>query len=121
MKFLTVVLILAAAAGAGWCYYFGPYYIDEFKMQDVVGTAALTWGAYNEERAHVELKDQMRIRGVGEYLTPEQCTFYEDVGETKVVDCDWYVDVYLPFEAGRRIKFRVAYAAEPNASKATKR
>lgn len=121
MKFLTVVLIVAAAAGAAWCYYFGPYYLDEYRMQDVVATTALTWAAYSEDRAHVELKDQMRLREVGSYLTPEQCTFYEDVGETKVIDCDWYVDVFLPGDNGRRIKFKVAYAAAPGANKATKR
>lgn len=118
MKFLTVVLIIAAAIGAGWAYYFGPYYMDEYRMTDVVGTAALTWGAYNEDRAHVELKDQMRLREVGEYLTPEECTFYEDVGNTHVVDCSWYVDVQLPFDNGRRLNFRVAYSAAPGATKA---
>jgi len=43
------------------------------------------------------------------------------VGETKVVDCDWYVDVFLPGDNGRRLKFKVIYAAAPGDTKATKR
>ncbi len=121
MKFLTVVLIIAAAAAAGWCYYFGPYYLDEFRMNDVVGSAALSWTAYSEDRAHETLRQEMQHRGVGEYLTTEDCNFYTDVGDTKVVDCSWYVDVQLPGNQGRRLNFRVAYAAAPGATSAEKR
>ncbi len=121
MKFMTVVLILLATAGLGWAYYFGPYYVDYFKMHDVAATGALNWSAYNESHAREEVRMQMNQRKIGEYLTPDQCTFYQDVGDTKVVDCEWYVDVYLPGDSGRRVNFSVVYAAEPGAVKATQR
>lgn len=121
MKFTTVVLILLVAAAGGWAYYFGPYYVDYFKMQDVTASAALNWTAYSEAHAREELRTEMKRRNVGEYLTPEVCTFFEDVGETKVVDCEWYVDVYLPGDKGRRLEFSVVYAAEPGATRATRR
>lgn len=111
MRFLTVVLLAAVLVGLGWYYYFGSYYIDAFKMNDVVGTSALTWTAYNQVRAQNELKDQLKRREIPEYLTPEQCTFYEEPEGAKVVDCQWVVDVEVPMLGERRLKFRVAKAA----------
>ena len=107
MRILTPVLTIAVLAGLAWCYIFGPYYVDDYRMQDVVGTTALTWAAYDETRAHHELVAQLRDREIPEYLTPESCSFYEDVGEVKVVDCQWMVDVYIPYtDVVRRLSFR---------------
>ena len=40
MRFLTYVLIVAVALGVGWAWLFGPYWIDYYKMQDVVAAGA---------------------------------------------------------------------------------
>lgn len=112
MKFLSVVLIVAAIIGAGWAWFFAPYYIDAWKMQDVVGSSALSWAAFTENKARIQLHDEMRRREIPDYLTEDKCTFYEDVGDVKVVDCDWYVDVYPPLMSPRRVRFRVARAAD---------
>ena len=114
MRFLTAVLLVAALLGVGWYYYFGSYYIDAFKMNDVVGSAALSWTAYTQLRAQNELKDELKRREIPEYLTPEQCTFYEEPAGAKVVDCQWIVDVEVPVLGERRLKFRVAKAAVGN-------
>lgn len=112
MKLLTPVLIIAALLGLGWCYYFGPYYIDAYKMKDVAGTAAISWAAFNEEKGHNELGQELKRREIPEYLTVENCSFYERPGDVKVVECTWYVDVYLPFtETARRLSFRVEQSA----------
>lgn len=114
MKIGTVLLLLAAIVGGGWSYYFGIHHVQAYKMNDVVGTAALTWVALGETRAHQKLDEELRRREIPEYVTPENCTFYEDAGE-KTVECSWVVDVYLPFVAdGRRMRFRVAKTALAN-------
>lgn len=114
MRFLSVVLLVAVLIGLGWSYYFGSYYVDAFKMNDVVGSAALSWTAYTQQRAQNELKDQLKRREIPEYLTPEQCTFYEEPEGAKVVDCQWHVDVEVPLMGERRLRFRVAKAANGN-------
>lgn len=112
MRFLTVVLIVAAVAGAGWAWLFGPYYVDAWKMQDVAGTAVLSWAAFDETRGRMELADQLRKREIPDYLTPDACKFYKEPGEVKVVDCVWTVDVYLPVvDQARRLSFQVTQAA----------
>lgn len=114
MRFLTVVLLVALAAGAGWAWLVGPYYLDAWKMEDVVGSAALMWAAQNEDRARVQLRDEMQRRTVGPYITPDLCTFYEDPGNVKVVDCSWYVDVDIPAMGPRRFRYRVMKSASPD-------
>ncbi|MFZ5476361.1 MAG: hypothetical protein ACOZNI_06250 [Myxococcota bacterium] len=115
MKLSTFLLLVAAVAGAGWCWLFGPFYWDHFKMSDVVGTTALTWAAYNEERARAEFKHQLKQRGIPDYLTIEACAFHEGAGGLKVVDCRWYVDVVIPFtDSARRLNFQVLKTATPD-------
>ena len=114
MRFLTVVLLVALAAAAGWGWYFGPYFVDAWKMEDIAGTAAITWSALGEDKGHAKLSEEMRRREIPAYLTEDKCTFYEDAGQMKVVDCDWYVDVYPPLITPRRLKFRVTKASDAN-------
>lgn len=113
MRFLTVVLIVALLAGVAWAVVVGPYYLDAWKMEDVAGNAAASWAAYDEQRGRTKLRDEMRIRKVGEYLTEDLCTFYEDATKVKVVDCSWYVDVEFPvIGVARRYRFRVTKSAD---------
>lgn len=114
MRFLTVVLLAALAAGIGWGVIFGPYYIDAWKMEEVAGSAAASWAAYNEEKGRYQLIDEMKRREIPEYLTPDKCNFYEDADQSKIVDCNWYVDVYPPLVEPRRLKFHVTRAAGPD-------
>lgn len=111
MRVLSIILIIAAILGLGWAWIFGPYHIDAWKMGDVAGSAAMSWAAFNEEKGRYQLVDEMKRREIPDYLTPDKCTFYEDAGGVKVVDCDWYVDVYPPFSEPRRLKFKVVRAA----------
>lgn len=111
MRFLTFVLLVAALAGAGWVWLFGPYWVDYYKMKEVVGSAALSWAAFNEPRGRQELAYGLRQREIPDYLTPEACTFYVENGD-KVVDCAWTVDVVIPLvDDARRLHFQVIEAA----------
>ncbi len=115
MRFLTLVLILAAAAGAGWVWLFGPYWIDAYRMNDVAGSAALSWAAFDEPRGRMELAQELRRREIPDYVTPDQCRFYLEPGDLKVVDCAWTVDVYLPVvDQTRRLSFQVVKSATPD-------
>lgn len=117
MKSGSVVLLLLAAGGAGWMYYFGRHHLDAYLMNDVVGTSARTWESFGAVRARQKLDEELRRRNLPGYITPEQCTFAEEPGDVKLVDCAWSVDVYLPFVAeGRRLRFRVAKAVNPDGS-----
>lgn len=111
MRVLSFLLIVALAAGCGWAYIFGPYYLDAWKMQDVVGSAALSWSAFTEEKGRAQLREELQRREIPGYFTEDKCTFYEEPDGMKVVDCEWYVDVYPPLVAPRRLKFSVAKAA----------
>ncbi len=112
MRFTTIVLVVAVIAGLGWAWLFGPYYVDAYKMNDVAGTAVLSWAAFDEPRGRIELADQLRKREIPDYLTPEACRFYMEAGNVKVVDCQWTADVYLPLvEQARRLSFQVKKSA----------
>jgi len=112
MRFLTYVLIVAALAAAGWAWYFGPYFVDSYKMQDVVGSAALSWAAFSEEKGKAQLAAELKRREIPDYLTPDACIFYMEPGGLKVVDCEWTVDVYLPVvDQARRLSFQVVKSA----------
>jgi hypothetical protein len=112
MRFLTYVLIVAALAAGGWVWFFGPYWIDSYKMQDVVGSAVLSWAAFDEGKGKAELAAELKRREIPDYLTPDACSFYLESGGVKVVDCAWTVDVYLPLvDQARRLSFQVVKSA----------
>jgi hypothetical protein len=108
MRFLTGVLIVAGLAALAWAWLFGPYWLDYFRMKDVVGSAALSWSAFDEARGRMELAQGLRKREIPDYLTPDACDFYQDPGGIKVVDCGWTVDVMIPgLDSARRLHFDV--------------
>lgn len=112
MRWMTILLVVAALFAAGWAWLFGPYWIDYYKMQDIVGTTTLTWAAFDEPRAHSELAEGLRKREIPAYLTPEACSFYMEAGGLKVVDCAWAVEVAIPVvDQRRRLAFRVKKSA----------
>jgi len=112
MRIASLLLMIAAAAGAGWLFFFGGAHITAWKMQDVVGSAALSWNSLGETRGRQQLEEEMRRREIPAYLTKEQCTFYEEAGGAKTVECSWFVDVHMPLVGGRRVRFRVAKRAD---------
>ena len=109
MRLLTFVLILAAVLALGWAWLFGPYWIDYFKMKTIVGTAALSWSAYDMERGKRELAHLLRAEHIPEYLTPDACKFYEaKINQEKTVDCAWTVEVAMPLHLEpRRLHFSI--------------
>lgn len=110
MKNLISLLLLAAAlVGGVWLIYFGPYYKDELVMEEVTQTVALTWAAYNQQRAASELESQLRQEGI-DYITPEHCDL-KQMGDEYYVSCAWQVDVYPPLVGGRRLDFAVESVA----------
>lgn len=112
MKLFTVLGILLVLVAGGWAFFFGPYYVDSLKMEDVAGSAALTWVAFDEAKGRAELAEQLRRREIPDYFTPESCRFYGAPGDQKVVDCAWTVDVYLPVvDQTRRLSFHVKKTA----------
>lgn len=112
MRWTTFLLLLAALAGLGWCWLFGPYYVDAWKMEDVAGSAVLSWANYNKGKGEQELARGLRDREIPEYLTPQACDFYEEPEQVKTVDCAWFVDVQIPVvDQARRLKFRVVKSA----------
>lgn len=112
MKPLPLLLFLAALAAAAWAWFFGPYYLDAVKMEDVAGSAVLSWAAFDEGRGRSELAEELRRREIPDYLTPDACKFYKQGGGEKVVDCSWTVDVYLPvIDHTRRLAFQVVQVA----------
>lgn len=113
-NFVGFLMIVGLAFGGGWCYYFAGYYIDGYKMEDVCGTAALTWVAYADKaRAQQTLGVELERRGIDENPSAEDCDFYEE-GSNKVVQCHWQVDVYPPVGGARRLKFDVKRIATPD-------
>ncbi len=97
MKLGTLVLWLLLVLGAGWLWFFAPYYVDWIKMGEAAGDAALTWQAFGKKRGEDELVIRMKERGLPDYLHPGLCSFDEIPGDgSKQVYCSWDVDVYLP-------------------------
>lgn len=112
MRLSSFLLLLAALAGVGWAWIFGPYYVDAWKMEDVVGTAVLSWANLNRARGEEELASGLRDREIPDYLNPQACDFYEEGSGFKTVDCAWFVDVHVPVvDQTRRLKFRVVKTA----------
>lgn len=106
---ISLLLVGAALVGGGWLIYFGPYYKDRYVMEEVTQSVALTWAAYNKERASSELEQQFRKRGI-DYITAEHCEIKE-MGDQVYVSCAWQVDVYPPLIGGRRLDFEVESVA----------
>lgn len=106
-----LALILGAVCAAGWAYYYGPYYYDDFKMQTCVGDAVLTWASLGMEKGKDQLRQSMNERSIGDYLDRDKyCRFYEESDE-KNVECEWEVIVEVPLLGRRRVSFdRIASA-----------
>ena len=112
MRWMTIVLAIAAVVALVWAWLFGPYWLDYYKMQDIAGSATLSWAAFDENRGHMELADGLKKREIPAYLTPEACSFYTEAGGVKTVDCAWAVEVVIPVvEHRRRMSFRVKKSA----------
>jgi hypothetical protein len=112
MRIVSLLLLVAALAGIGWAWLFGPYWIDYYKMQDVAGSAVLSWAAFDETRGRMQLVEQLRHREIPDYITLDACRFYEEQGALKVVDCAWTADVYIPLvDQTRRLFFQVKKTA----------
>ncbi len=106
---ISLLLVVGALAGGGWLTYFGPYYMDSYRMEEITQTVALTWAAFTKQRAETELLTQLRDRDI-DYITPEHCNLKE-MGGDFLVSCTWQVDVYPPLVAGRRLDFTVESVA----------
>ncbi|MSQ02508.1 MAG: hypothetical protein EXR71_11565 [Myxococcales bacterium] len=106
---ISLLLVVGALAGGGWLKYFGPFYLDAYRMEEITESVALTWSAYTKPRAEGELVAQFRDRDI-DYITPEHCNLEERGGEFSV-SCAWQVDVYPPLIAGRRLDFLVESVA----------
>lgn len=112
MRLTSFLLLVVLAVGLGWCWLFLPYYIDAWKMEDVAGTAVLSWANINRARGEGVLKHGLKDREIPDYLTPENCDFYEEADGLKTVDCAWFVDVTIPVaDQTRRLQFRVVKSA----------
>jgi hypothetical protein len=116
MKLGSWLLLIGGVVGAGWCWYFAPYYIDWIKMDEVVGDAALSWRAYGLKRGEEELAGQIKDRGLPDYLHPGLCTFDEHRTTQELrVYCAWKVDVYLPGPLpARRLSFESEKVVGPD-------
>ena len=88
------LLVLGVIAAIGWAVLFGPHYIEWFKMDDVVKTSALTWTAFDQNRAQISVRDEIRMREINDVVF-EDCTFSENT-DLKTVSCNWKVDVNIP-------------------------
>lgn len=102
--FVQGLLAIGAIFGIGWLVLYGPHYIQYVKMVDVVGSTALTWSAFTEDRARNSLKDNLRSEDIDDVLI-EDCTLSQQNDE-KTVTCRWYVDVDIPvIGQTRRVRF----------------
>lgn len=103
--FFGLVLVVGVIVGAGWVWLFGPYYWDDFKMQNCVGDAVLTWSNLGLEKGKEQLRMSMEERSIGDEIDRnDNCRFYEEEDQ-KVVECEWEVIVDVPGVGLRKIKF----------------
>jgi len=108
-NFLSLLLVVGLLAAGAWLVYFLPYYKDYYIMQEVTQSVALTWAAFNKDRAVREVNIQLQKREI-DYITAEHCELSEHAGEFHV-DCAWQVDVYAPLIGGRRLSFETGSVA----------
>lgn len=88
------LMLIGVLFGIGWAVLYLPHYIQWFKMDDVVKTSALTWTAFDQNRAQISLKDEIRMREIDD-VVPEDCSF-ADSTNLKTVTCRWRVDIVVP-------------------------
>ena len=107
------LLLIGVVLGIGWVTLFGPHYIDYWQMEDVVGSAALSWTAFDLMRAKNEMGHEIDRLGIDNVVV-DDCSFGE-TGGLKTVNCQWYVDVEIPLAGQtRRIKFQLEKSAGPD-------
>ena len=106
-------MLIGALFGIGWSVLYGPHYVEYLYMQDVVKTGALTWVAFDQNRAKLDMQHELEQQGI-EDVVVEDCLFNEYPNE-KEVSCQWKVDIFIPVVGQtRRIKFFLSEAATPD-------
>jgi hypothetical protein len=90
---LVVAFISFAAA------LFGPYLLDDWRLDWVVRAVALDWRDFGLERARTRLQYELDHQGIGAQVADHACAFDEEE-ERKSVHCKWSVKVPIPGSAG---------------------
>lgn len=106
-------MLVGVVLGIGWGALFGPHYIDYWQIDEVVGTAALSWTVFDIVRCKNDMSYEMNRMGI-ESVSIDDCSFNEARG-LKTVSCQWKVDVEIPLVGQtRRISFDVEKSAGPD-------
>jgi hypothetical protein len=94
------LLAVGVLLGIIWGVFYLPHYIEWYKMDDVVKSTALTWTAFDQTRAKVTLHDELGHREITDVIE-DDCTF-SDLGDQKMVTCEWKVDIVIPLVNQKR-------------------
>ncbi len=92
MSLVAIPAIVLAALG----FWVGPYFLDDWRMDQLVAAVALDWRDFGLERARMRLQYELDHRKVGLQVNDETCKMSREDGQS-IVSCAWAVDLDLPF------------------------
>ena len=90
---LVLASMVCSVVALGWL--FGPYILDDWRLDWVVRAVALDWRDFGSEKARIRLQYELDHQHIGGQVTDDSCRF-EEIDATRTVRCNWAVDVRLP-------------------------
>ena len=98
VRALIALLLVPLAAAAGFGALVGPYFLDDQRLDGAVMAVALDWRDFGQGKARERLQYELDHRGIGLQVGDDDCAFDEQ-GGTRIVRCEWAVDVAVPMTA----------------------
>ena len=83
-----------------------PFVRDDMAIDQIVVAVVLDWRDFGLTAANERLQYELDHRGIGMYVGDEDCLLEETSDGTRVVRCDWTVDIAIPgFDQRVPLKF----------------
>jgi hypothetical protein len=73
-----------------------PFVRDDMAIDQIVVAVVLDWRDFGLAAANERLQYELDHRGIGMHVGDEHCLLEQEPDGTRVVRCDWSVDIAIP-------------------------
>lgn len=100
-RLMIAVILLLLAILVSVVVVVLPFVRDDMAIEQIVVAVILDWRDFGLPAANERLQYELDHRGIGMHVGDEHCLLEKAEDGTRVVRCDWVVDIAIPGIAQR--------------------